>query len=129
MYSKEDEDITTNVSTFDINEYPLLNSLGATPLSLDRLIQEILRYKKNKAIHFTRGNNREGVWIPIPSYRKLERYDLELSKKDSLIEDIIDVISKNFNSTKGDTAVYYLLRVEKRQPSFANTTSRCRKTI
>ena len=41
MYSKED--ITTNVSTFDINEYPLLNSLGATPLSLDRLIQEILR--------------------------------------------------------------------------------------
>ncbi len=91
-------------NTFDSIEYPFLNHLGATPSSLDKLIQEIVKYKKNNTIEYIRGNNRNGILISIPSYRKIQTYDAEFSKKGSVVENIIDVISKNCNGTKDDAA-------------------------
>jgi hypothetical protein len=46
--------------TFDANEFPLLNSLGCTPMHLDHLMQEILKFHGHSSIKFIRGNNHMG---------------------------------------------------------------------
>ena len=113
-------DLTSNI-TFDPKEFPLLHSLGLTPMHLDRLVQEILKFHGNRTIHFTRGNNRKGNLVAIPSYRQLDRYDVEFSKPGSVIDIIIDIISKDCNSSREETAEC-LLRVlfSKFEESFAS---------
>ena len=50
-------DLTSNI-TFDPKEFPLLHSLGSTPMHLDRLVQEILKFHGNGTIHF----KSKGIW-------------------------------------------------------------------
>jgi hypothetical protein len=47
---------SANIS-FDPKECPLLHSPGSTPMHLDRLVQEILKFHGNGTIHFTHGND------------------------------------------------------------------------
>ena len=58
-------------STADIpdeDKFPLLHSLRCTAMIMDRLVQEILLYHGNKRITFTRGNNRKGTLLILPSH-------------------------------------------------------------
>jgi len=96
------------MNLFDRSQYPLLHSLGAIPSSCDVLIQEILKYNNNKTISFIHRNNRAAILMSIPSYRKLERYEYEWSRKDSLVDNIINIICQNCNSTKEDAARSFL---------------------
>jgi hypothetical protein len=76
--SKSDDSIST---VLDPNQFPLLHKLGMnTDVHMDRLIQEILKLHGNQEIRFTRGNNREGTLVVLPSHRTLERSESDLSK-------------------------------------------------
>ena len=77
---------------------------------MEKLIQEIIKYYKNKPIKFVGGNNRNGTLVYIPSFRKMERYYFELSKADSLLDNIVDIMSQNGND-KRDKSAECLLRV------------------
>jgi hypothetical protein len=43
--------------------------LNFNPTTMDKLMQEILVYHGNKQITFTRGNNRKGSLVMLPSHR------------------------------------------------------------
>jgi hypothetical protein len=70
-----------DVDVPDPNKFPLLHSLGCNPSNMDRLIQELILFHGNNQISFTRGNNRQGTLVILPSHRHLDRYKAELSKK------------------------------------------------
>jgi hypothetical protein len=63
-------------------------------MNMDRLMQEILLFHGNKQITFTRGNNRKGSLILLPSHRHLDRFEAELLKKNSAIDTMIDMKDK-----------------------------------
>jgi hypothetical protein len=52
---------------------------------MDCLIQELILFHGNNQISFTRGNNRQGTVVILPSHRHLDRYEAELSKKNLLL--------------------------------------------
>ncbi len=87
-------------NSFDANEFPLLNSLGYTTMHLDRLVQEIIKFHGHRSIKFLRGNNRMSSLVLMPSHGKLERYEAELSKKNSAVDVLLDSISMSCNSKK-----------------------------
>ncbi len=70
-----------DVDVPDPNKFPLLYSLGCNSSNMDRLIQELILFHGNNQISFTRGNNRQGTLVILPSHRHLDRYKAELSKK------------------------------------------------
>jgi hypothetical protein len=74
-----------DVDVPDPNKFPLLHSLGCNPSNMDRLIQELILFHGNNQISFTRGNNRQGTLVILPSHRHLDRYKAELSKKNLLL--------------------------------------------
>jgi hypothetical protein len=78
-------DLSRNIY-FDPNEFPLLNSIGITPMNMDRLVQESVIFHGHWSIKFIRGNNHPGSLILMPLNSKLERYVPELSKKNSTID-------------------------------------------
>jgi hypothetical protein len=53
----------------DPKKIPLLHLLNFNPTTMDKLMQEILVYHGNKQITFTRGNNRKGSLVMLPSHR------------------------------------------------------------
>jgi hypothetical protein len=88
----------------DPSKFPLLHSLGVCTTKMDRLIQEIIKFHGSETITFTRGNNREGTIVVLPSFRTLERYSAELSKRESAINAIINSIMKSTGSTEEKSA-------------------------
>ena len=77
--SKHDDAIST---VLDPLQFPLLHKLGVgTDKQMNGLVQEILKLHGNQEVHFTRGNNREGTLLVLPSHRALERSECDLSKK------------------------------------------------
>jgi hypothetical protein len=97
-------------TTFDANEFPLLNSSGCTPMHLDCLTQEILKFHGHSSIKFIRGNNRMGSLVLVPSHSKLERYEAELCKKNSAVDVLLNNMSTSSNSKK-EEAVKCLIKV------------------
>jgi hypothetical protein len=95
---------TAELNLPDPNTFPLLNSLSYNPMNMDRLMQEILLFQGNKQINFTRGNNRKGSLIILLSHRHLERYEAELSKRNSAIDTIFDIIAESCKSSKEEAA-------------------------
>ena len=69
----------------DPTKFPLLNSLNFNPTTMDKLMEEILLYHGNKQITFTRGNNRKGSLVMLPSHWHLDNYEAEFSKKNLLL--------------------------------------------
>ncbi len=67
-------------------------------------MQEILVYHGNKQITFTRGNNRKGSLVMLPSHWHLANYEAEFSKKKSLIDTIIDIVAENTNNSTAEAA-------------------------
>ncbi len=67
-------------------------------------MQEIFLFNGNKQITFTHGNNRKGSLIILPSHRHLECYEAELSKRNSAIDTIIDIIADSCKSSKEEAA-------------------------
>lgn len=88
----------------DPSKFPLLHSLGVCTTKMDRLIQEIIKFHGSETITFTRGNNREGTIVILPSFRTLERYTVELSKRESAVDSIIKSISHSTSSTEEKAA-------------------------
>ena len=113
-------DLPDNTS-FDANEFPLLNSLGCTTMHLDRLVQEIIKFHGHRSIKFLRGNNRMSSLVLMPSHSKLERYEAELSKKNSAVDVLLDSMSMSSNSKK-EEATECLIKVlyRKFEESFAS---------
>ena len=113
-------DLPDNTS-FDANEFPLLNSLGCTTMHLDCLVQEIIIFHGHRSIKFLRGNNRMSSLVLMPSHSKLERYEAELSKKNSAVDVLLDSISTSCNSKK-EEATECLIKVlyRKFEESFAS---------
>jgi hypothetical protein len=74
-----------DVDVPDPNKFPLLYSLGCNSSNMDRLIQELILFHGNNQISFTRGNNRQGTLVILPSHRHLDRYEADLSKKNLLL--------------------------------------------
>jgi hypothetical protein len=91
-------------TTFDANEFPLLNSLGCTPMHLDRLMQEILKFHGHSSIRFIRGNNHMDSLVLGPSHSKMGRYEAELYKKNSAVDVLLDSMSMSSNSKKEEAA-------------------------
>jgi len=112
-------DFSSNIF-FDPNEFPLLNSIGMTPMSMDCLVREIVKFHGHRSIKFIRGNNRPGSLILMPSHSKLERYEAELSKKNSAIDVLLDSISTS-SSCEKDEAAECMIKVlyKKFEESFA----------
>jgi hypothetical protein len=112
-------DFSRNIH-FDPNEFPLLNSIGITPMNIDCLVQEIVKFHGHRSIKFIRGNNRPGSLILMPSHSKLERYEAELSKQSSAIDLLFDSISTS-SSYEKDEAAECLIKVlsKKFEESFA----------
>jgi hypothetical protein len=69
----------------DPTKFPLLNSLNFNPTTIDKLMEGILLYHGNKQITFTRGNNRKGSLVMLPSHWHLDNYEAEFSKKNLLL--------------------------------------------
>ena len=89
----------------DPTKFPLLHSLGVCTTShMDRLVQEIVQLHGEKSITFTRGNNRKGTLIIVPSNRSLERYKDEFSKPGSALDTIIVSLANSTSSTLEDAA-------------------------
>jgi hypothetical protein len=95
---------TAELNLPDPNKFPLLNSLSYNPMNMDRLMQEILLFHGNKQINFTRGNTRKGSLIILPSHLHLECYEAELSKRNSAIDTIVDIIAESCKSSKEEAA-------------------------
>ncbi len=70
---------------------------------MDRLMQEILLFHRNKQTNFTCGNNWKGSLIILPSHQHLERYEAELSKSNLAIT-IVDIIADSCKSSKEEAA-------------------------
>jgi hypothetical protein len=96
-------DLSSNIS-FDPKEFPLLNSIGVTPMNLDCLVQEIVKFNGHQSIKFVSRNNHPGSLILMPSHSKLERHEAELSNKNSAIDVLLDSISMSSISQKDETA-------------------------
>jgi len=88
----------------DPTKFPLLHSLNFNPTTMDKLMQEILVYHGNKQITFTRGNNRKGSLVMLPSHWHLDNYEAEFSKKKSLIDTIINIVAENTNNSTAKAA-------------------------
>ena len=118
---KMEPSISADTINIDENDYLLLHSLGVSPSVFDRLFQELLKFHENKVIQFTRGNNKRGSLVMIPSCKDLRRYHIELSQTDSFVDYIVHIMSKNC-STSEDKCVECLLRVifVKFEESFIN---------
>jgi hypothetical protein len=71
---------------------------------MDRLVQEIVQLHGGKSITFTRGKNRKGTLIVVPSNRSLERYKDEFSKPGSALDTIIGSLANSTSSTLEDAA-------------------------
>jgi len=95
---------TTDVYLPDPEKFPLLHSIGYNPMIMDRLLQEILLFHGNNRISFTRRNNRKGTLVILPSHRKLDHFEAELSKNQSALDNIIDTVTKNAQSSKEEAA-------------------------
>jgi hypothetical protein len=114
-------DLSSNIY-FDPNEFPLLNSIGITPMNMDRLVQEIVEFHGHQSIKFILGNNRPGSLTLMPSHSKLERYEAELSKKNSAVDVLLDSMSMSMSSScEKDEAAECLIKVlyKKFEESFA----------
>ncbi len=93
----------------DPTKFLLLHSLGVcTTRHSNWLIQEIVQCHGNSSICFTRGNNRTGTLIVLPSYRTLNCYCFDLSKPKAALDEMLKCIVNNTNSTK-EEAVSCLL--------------------
>jgi hypothetical protein len=92
------------------NKILLLHSLGVrTNARKDCLLQEIVQLYGNQSICFTRGNNGKGTLVVIPSSRTLERYKEGLSKPGSVVDAILECVTKSKNCTTEDAVSYLLL--------------------
>jgi hypothetical protein len=89
----------------DPTKFPLLHSLGVCTTShMDRLLQEIVQLYGGKSISYTRGNNRKGTLVVVPSNRTLERYEEDFSKPGSALETMIGSLANSTASTPEDAA-------------------------
>ncbi len=79
-------------------EFSLLHSLFSLDLSenlYNWLLNEVVKYKCCKSIKYTRGNNTEGIIIAVPSFQNLSGYNKEFRKKESVIDDVVQVIARS----------------------------------
>jgi hypothetical protein len=85
--------------------FPLLHSLHMDSDSkMDRLIQEIIKLNGTKTVNFTGSNNRPGTLFVMPCLRKIKRYDIEFSKKASMIDCIVQHVTQNANCFPNEAA-------------------------
>jgi hypothetical protein len=95
-------DLSSNI-TFDQKESPL-HYFGITPMTLDCLVQEIVKLHGHRSIKFICGNHHVGSLILMPSHSKLERYEAELRKKNSAADVLLDFISMSSSNRKDESA-------------------------
>jgi hypothetical protein len=92
-YNKDLEEM--HVQVFDKEIIPLLHYLGVCQTSmLDRLLQELLIFFGKQTIVFNGANNRRNELFLMPSCRTRLRYEEELLKKDSILDQMLQWMAK-----------------------------------
>jgi hypothetical protein len=105
---EEDEPVGVEQPDFlpDKNDYPLLHSLFLINRhsKIDSLVAEIVKLHDSKTITYRKGNNTDGILLPLPSYRSLDKYSKHLSKRNAVITDFVSSIAKSTKSSDEDAA-------------------------
>jgi hypothetical protein len=84
-----------SVSNLSPIDFPLLSSLGVHSNFMDKLLQELVKFYGQKTIEYVGSNNCNVCLISFPSLRKINRYDTELSKKGSVIDEMVNNVAKS----------------------------------
>jgi hypothetical protein len=102
--SQKDAIQKKSVSNLSSSEFPLLSSLGVHSDFMDKVLQELVKYHGKKTIEFMGSNNRKGYLISFPSLRTANRYDIELSKKGSVVDEIVKNICESASVSEAEAA-------------------------
>jgi hypothetical protein len=93
-YNKEVEGM--RVQVFDKEKFPLLHFLGVCQTNmLDRLLQELLNFFGKQSIVFNGAKNHSNELFLMLSCRTRSRYEEELLKKDSILDQILHSMAKS----------------------------------
>jgi hypothetical protein len=64
------------------------------------LLQEIVKFSGGKVIKYNQACNKPGTLTRIPSAKNLKQYTVHMCKKESFLEEMINVISECTNEPK-----------------------------
>jgi hypothetical protein len=71
---------------------------------MDKLLQELVKYHGKKTIEFNGSNNCTGYFISFPSLQTANRYDIELAKYGSVVDEIVQNIYKSASVSEVEAA-------------------------
>jgi hypothetical protein len=106
--SDESDDIDFNKQNLsDPNSYPLLAHLGipiSDKFTYDALVQEMLKFNSEKSMSYMQGNQTRATLSKIPPIKKEENLRETLSRKESIIDDMISFMGSAMKVEDVDAA-------------------------
>jgi hypothetical protein len=108
LEEEEDKQLAVEEPEFlpDKDNYPLLHSLFSMNQhsKMDALLAEIIKLYDCKTIVYRKGNNTDGILLPLPSYQSLDKNSKHLSKPNAVVPDFVSSIARNAKTSDEDAA-------------------------
>jgi hypothetical protein len=102
-----DQEMKNNSDVPHKDDFPLLNKFQiplGNLLIRDKLLQEIVKFSGGKVIKYNQACNKPGTLTRIPSAKNLKQYTVHMCKKESFLDEMINVMSECTNEPKINAA-------------------------